>query len=73
MLLRGFPRVTYLAQCFGNSEEVAAALREAESLPLVPPESLLAGVYARLPWHLAGQRSKPRAIQEGRAAVPGDD
>jgi pyruvate dehydrogenase E1 component alpha subunit/2-oxoisovalerate dehydrogenase E1 component alpha subunit len=57
----------------GLSAEVAAAIREAEALPPVPPESLFEGVYARLPWHLAEQRSELRAIQEGRAALPGDD
>jgi pyruvate dehydrogenase E1 component alpha subunit len=53
------------------SEEVAAAIREAEALPAVGPESLFEGVYARLPWHLAEQRSELLSRREGRAAVPG--
>jgi pyruvate dehydrogenase E1 component alpha subunit/2-oxoisovalerate dehydrogenase E1 component alpha subunit len=54
------------------SDEVAAAIHEAESLPAPPAESLFEGVYARLPWHLAEQRSELLATLEGRAAVPRD-
>jgi len=54
------------------SAEVADAIRQVESLPAPPPESLFEDVYARLPWHLAEQRSELRAIRGGRAAEPGD-
>jgi pyruvate dehydrogenase E1 component alpha subunit/2-oxoisovalerate dehydrogenase E1 component alpha subunit len=53
------------------SDEVAAAIREAEALPPVSVESMFEGVYARLPWHLAEQRSELLAILGGRATGPG--
>jgi pyruvate dehydrogenase E1 component alpha subunit/2-oxoisovalerate dehydrogenase E1 component alpha subunit len=49
-------------------EEVNAAIREAESLPPVSPESLFEDVYARLPWHLEAQRSELQEFLRWRAA-----
>jgi pyruvate dehydrogenase E1 component alpha subunit/2-oxoisovalerate dehydrogenase E1 component alpha subunit len=54
------------------SAEVADAIRQVESLPAPPPESLFEDVYTRPPWHLVEQRSELLAIRGGRAAQPGD-
>jgi len=37
-------------------EEVARVVKECESAPPVPPESLVEDVYAEMPWHLIEQR-----------------
>jgi TPP-dependent pyruvate/acetoin dehydrogenase alpha subunit len=37
-------------------EEVARVVKECESAPPVPPESLVEDVYAETPWHLIEQR-----------------
>ena len=37
-------------------EEVARVVKECESAPPVPPESLVEDVYAEMPWHLVEQR-----------------
>ena len=41
-------------------EEVAGAVKDCETSPPVPPESLLEDVYAEIPWHLAEQRTMLR-------------
>ncbi|NMO15180.1 3-methyl-2-oxobutanoate dehydrogenase [Pyxidicoccus fallax] len=55
------------------SAEVAAAIHEAEATPPVQAESMFEGVYARLPWHLAEQRSELLSVLGSRAPVPRDD
>ena len=45
-------------------EEVAGAVKDCEAAPPVPPESLLEGVYAEIPWHLVEQRTMLRRAKE---------
>ncbi len=45
-------------------EEVNKAVKECESAPPVPPESLVEDVYAEMPWHLEEQREWVRPGKE---------
>lgn len=44
-------------------EEIGAAVREAESGPPLPPEDMVAEVYAEIPWHLREQREELARIR----------
>jgi pyruvate dehydrogenase E1 component alpha subunit/2-oxoisovalerate dehydrogenase E1 component alpha subunit len=52
------------------NDAIGVAIREAEAMPLPPPESLFDGVYASLPWHLREQRDW--LVAEGGAHAKDD-